>query len=175
MEPQRGSISLALAYAATLCSAASALRRGAAALGSRAAALDRMAMTMALDGAVAPTFSVFRRLEIVNFNIFLCFWHIRFSVLAYLLLFVLYLWHRTTIYCSRLRHSLLGSGHPDGSICLSCALAFDWLTLRRAHFFCSSVRSLWLPITTLYANSSQRSTEQKRWMHFSFIEKDLRS
>ena len=120
MEPQRGSFSLAETWAAALGSGASALRSGAAALGSRAAALDTSAVL-----GVAPAFGVFRRLEIVNFNIFLCFWHIRFPVLGYLLLFVLYLWHRTTIYCSRLRHSLLGSGHPDGSICLSCALAFD--------------------------------------------------
>lgn len=72
MEPQRGSFSLALAYAAALGSTAATLGSAAATLGSAAAALDGMAMAVTLGGAVAaPTFSVFRRLEIVNFNIFL--------------------------------------------------------------------------------------------------------
>jgi len=35
----------------------------------------------------------------------------------------------------RQRHSVLESGHRGGSIFPSCALAFDWLTLRRTHFF----------------------------------------
>jgi hypothetical protein len=59
-------------------------------------------------------------------------------------------WHRTTI-DARQRHSLLGSGHRDGSIFPSCALAFDSLTLRRAHFFCSSACSLQRPITNICA------------------------
>jgi hypothetical protein len=67
MEPQRGSFSLTVGYAAALGS-----RGGRAALGSRGgrAALDTPAM-VALGAVVATTFGVFRRLEILNFNIFL--------------------------------------------------------------------------------------------------------
>jgi hypothetical protein len=67
MEPQRGSLVLALADAAALGSAAAALSSAAAALGRAAAALDRMT-TMALNAA-APTFGVFGGLEITNFDI----------------------------------------------------------------------------------------------------------
>ena len=63
--------------------------------------------------------------------------------------------HRTTT-DARPRHSVLGSGHRDGSIFPSCALAFDSLTLRRAHFFCSSVHSLRWPITSIRAKLFQR-------------------
>src|SRR6266851_9188633 len=52
---------------------------------------------------------------------------------------------------ARQRRSVLGLGHRDGSIFPSCALAFDSLTLRRAHFFCSSVHSLRWPITSIRA------------------------
>jgi hypothetical protein len=63
--------------------------------------------------------------------------------------------HRTTT-DARQRRSVLGSGHRDGSIFPSCALAFDSLTLRRAHFFCSSVHSLRWSITSIRAKLFQR-------------------
>jgi hypothetical protein len=80
---------------------------------------------------------------------FFVFCIFNFPVLGCLLV-VLYHWRRKTI-DARQRRSVLGSGHRDGSIFPSCALAFDSLTLRRAHFFCSSVHSLRRPITSIRA------------------------
>jgi hypothetical protein len=39
--------------------------------------------------------------------------------------------------------------NPSESIYRPCALAFDFLTLRRAHSFCPSVHSLWLSILSV--------------------------
>ena len=104
---------------------------------------------------MSSTLSILFRLQIADFNGFLlCFWHISFPVLGFVLV-VLCQWHRITI-DARPRHSVLGSGHRGGSIFPSCALAFDWLTLGRAHFSCSSVCSLRWPITSICAKLFRR-------------------
>jgi hypothetical protein len=53
-------------------------------------------------------------------------------------------WRRKTI-DARPRRSVLESDHRAGSISLSCALAVDLLTPRRAHLFCFSALSLRAP------------------------------
>jgi hypothetical protein len=111
----------------------------------------------ALGFESAAAFGVFGWLQVTNFDVFLFVWHISFSLLGCLwLLVVLYHWHRITIAIARRQHSLLGSGHPSGSIYPSCALAFDSLTLRRAHSFCLSVHSLRRPIISMCAKVWQR-------------------
>ncbi|HJW37226.1 MAG TPA: hypothetical protein VJ420_01240, partial [Candidatus Udaeobacter sp.] len=67
--------------------------------------------------------------------------------------FVLCQEHRRPI-DARLSRPVLESGHPDESLFLVCALAFDFLTLRRAHFFYSSLHSLLaLLVTNIRAKS----------------------
>jgi len=81
-----------------------------------------------LAGAGA-TFSIFFWLQVANFDVFL------FLVLHVCYLsFAGFMWHRTAIDARPFR-PVLESGHPDESIYLSCAWAFDFLTLRRAHSF----------------------------------------
>jgi hypothetical protein len=67
---------------------------------------------------------------------------LNFRLSAYLL-FVLRQWHRTAI-DARPQRPVLESGHSSESIFVFCALAFEWLTLGRAHSFCSSVHSFGL-------------------------------
>jgi hypothetical protein len=85
---------------------------------------------------------IFFRLQVTDFDGFLFLvLHVVTYLLVGCLLFVLCQWHRTAI-DGRPSRPVLESGHPDESIYLCCAWAFDCLTLRRAHSFCSSVYSL---------------------------------
>ena len=94
---------------------------------------------------------VFFGLEVLNFDRFLSFFCCHIIFLSGW--FVLCQEHRRAI-DARLSRPVLESGHPDESLFLFCALAFDFLTLRRAHFFYSSVNSLLtLLVTSIRAKS----------------------
>lgn len=136
-----------LSFAFLVVSVAVVMAGGLGGVYPRALRLGRVNTRTAVYTCSAA-FGVFRRFQITNFYVFLGCHNISFAVSGYW--FVLCKTHRTTS-DARQRHSPWGSGHLDGSTFLSCALAVDFLNLRRAHFVCPSMHSLWLPINTIRA------------------------
>src|SRR5207245_5949269 len=67
----------------------------------------------------------------------------------------------------------LESGHPDESIYLSCAWAFDFLTLRRAHSFCSSVHSLWPSLLSVSAKFKGKPSNNQLSLHLFLNDRRL--
>jgi hypothetical protein len=95
----------------------------------------------ALDISDRTAPGIFFRFQVTDFDLLGFFLLCHFIFLSRWV--VLFQRHRRSV-DARLLRPVLESGHPDESISLSCAWAFDFLTLRRAHTFCSSVHSRWL-------------------------------